>query len=85
MMFRADYTEEADRSEPEAVAGPSVERKLDLLVAVSPCAVAYLLETATKLLKKLQKQDPNFVRFTVDRMGTMAHVKFLKPLPGENS
>jgi len=35
------------------------------------------------LLKSLQKQDPTFVRFTVDRMGTLAHVKFLKKAPGE--
>lgn len=34
------------------------------------------------LLKALQKQDPNFVRFTVDRMGTLAYVKFLKTEPG---
>ena len=37
---------------------------------------------ATELLKALQKRDPEFVRFTVDRMGTMAYVKFLKPAPG---
>ena len=37
---------------------------------------------ATELLKALQKRDPAFVRFTVDRMGTMAYVKFLKPAPG---
>ena len=36
----------------------------------------------TELLKSLQKQDPGFVRFTVDRMGAMAHVKFLKALSG---
>jgi len=36
---------------------------------------------ATELLKALQKRDPAFVRFTVDRMGTMAYVKFLKPAP----
>ena len=35
-----------------------------------------------ELLKSLQKQDPGFVRFTVDRMGAMAHVKFLKALSG---
>lgn len=34
-----------------------------------------------ELLKALQKQDPSFVRFTVDRMGTLAHVKFLKNTP----
>lgn len=34
------------------------------------------------MLKALQKQDPNFVRFTVDRMGTLAYVKFLKAAPG---
>lgn len=33
------------------------------------------------LLKALQKHDPDFVRFTVDRMGTLAYVKFLKPEP----
>jgi len=31
-----------------------------------------------ELLKALQKRDPSFVRFTVDRMGTLAYVKFLK-------
>jgi hypothetical protein len=36
---------------------------------------------ATELLKALQKRDPAFVRFTVDRMGTLAYVKFLKPAP----
>ncbi|OYV67932.1 MAG: hypothetical protein B7Z74_09020, partial [Deltaproteobacteria bacterium 21-66-5] len=36
---------------------------------------------ATDLLKALQKRDPKFVRFTVDRMGTLAYVKFLKPAP----
>ena len=34
------------------------------------------------LLKALQKRDPEFVRFTVDRMGIMAYVKFLKAAPG---
>jgi hypothetical protein len=37
------------------------------------------LARTTELLKALQKSDPEFVRFTVDRMGVMAHVKFLKP------
>ena len=47
MMFRAGYAEEVDRPEPEAVAGPSIERKLDLLVAVSPyTVVARLLEAS---------------------------------------
>ena len=47
MMFRAGYAEEVDRPEPEAVAGPSIERKLDLLVAVLPyTVVAHLLEAA---------------------------------------
>ncbi|HQU47475.1 MAG TPA: hypothetical protein PK867_32020 [Pirellulales bacterium] len=36
---------------------------------------------ATELLKALQKRDPALVRFTVDRMGTLAYVKFLKPAP----
>ena len=40
------------------------------------------LNRTVDLLKALQKQDPNFVRFTVDRMGTLAHVKFLKSAPG---
>jgi hypothetical protein len=35
-----------------------------------------------ELLKALQKQDPTFVRFTVDRSGALAYVKFLKPEPG---
>lgn len=40
------------------------------------------LSRTVKLLQALQKQDPDFVRFTVDRMGTLAHVKFLKSAPG---
>jgi hypothetical protein len=36
------------------------------------------LGRTVELLKALQKQDPNFVRFTVDRMGMLAYVKFLK-------
>lgn len=39
------------------------------------------LRRTLMLLKTLQKQDPEFVRFTVDRMGQMAFVKFLKPAP----
>jgi hypothetical protein len=39
------------------------------------------LGRTVELLKTLQKQDPNFVRFTVDRMGTLAYVKFLKMEP----
>lgn len=39
------------------------------------------LGRTTELLKSLQKQDPSFVRFTVDRMGVMAYVKFLKAEP----
>ena len=39
------------------------------------------LARTTELLKELQKQDPEFVRFTVDRMGVMAYVKFLKSKP----
>jgi len=35
------------------------------------------LSRTTELLRALQKRDPNAVRFTVDRMGTMAFVKFL--------
>jgi hypothetical protein len=42
------------------------------------------LSQTTELLKSLQKEDPTFVRFTVDRMGSMAHVKFLKPAPGSD-
>jgi hypothetical protein len=40
------------------------------------------LGRTTELLKSLQKQDPTFVRFSVDRMGTLAYVKFLKDAPG---
>jgi hypothetical protein len=40
------------------------------------------LSRTLKWLQELQKQDPNFVRFTVDRMGTLAYVKFLKRAPG---
>jgi len=40
------------------------------------------LARTTELLKSLQKEDPNFVRFTVNRMGAMAYVKFLKSSPG---
>ena len=40
------------------------------------------LSRTVDLLKSLQKQDPNFVRFTVDRMGALAYVKFLKSAPG---
>lgn len=40
------------------------------------------LSRTVDLLKSLQKQDPNFVRFTVDRMGALAYVKFLKSSPG---
>lgn len=35
-----------------------------------------------ELLKAMQKRDPTFVRFTVDRMGTLAHVKFLTKAAG---
>jgi hypothetical protein len=40
------------------------------------------LGRTVELLKALQKQDPYFVRFTVDRMGMLAYVKFLKTEPG---
>jgi len=47
MMFWAGYTEEVNRPKPEAVADPSIEQKLDLLVAVSPyTVVARLLEAS---------------------------------------
>ena len=36
------------------------------------------LNRTVDLLKERQKQDPSFVRFTVDRMGSLAYVKFLK-------
>ena len=39
------------------------------------------LNYTVELLKALQKQDPTFVRFTVDRMGSLAYVKFLKAAP----
>ena len=40
------------------------------------------LARSVELLKALQKQHPGFVRFTVDRMGALAYVKFLTPSPG---
>lgn len=40
------------------------------------------LGRTVELLKSLQKQNPDFVRFTVDRMGALAYVKFLKSAPG---
>lgn len=40
------------------------------------------LTRTLELLKSLQKEDPNFVRFTVDRMGTLAYVKFVKGARG---
>ncbi len=40
------------------------------------------LGRTVELLKALQKQDPEFVRFTMDRTGSLAHVKFLKAEPG---
>ncbi|HPL67330.1 MAG TPA: hypothetical protein PLG94_12420 [Smithellaceae bacterium] len=43
------------------------------------------LGRTTELLKQWQKRDPNFIRFTVDRMGTMAHVKFLKSHPEKSA
>jgi hypothetical protein len=43
------------------------------------------LGRTVELLKTLQKQDPSFVRFTVDRMGVLAYVKFLKTEPGGSS
>ena len=52
---------------------------------LSEKGVVLELARTTELLKSLQKQDPGFVRFTVDRMGVMAHVKFLKALPGAKS
>lgn len=46
-MFRAGDAEEVNRPEPEAVAGPPIERNLDFLVAVLPCAVvAHLLKAS---------------------------------------
>jgi hypothetical protein len=41
------------------------------------------LARSLALLKTWQKQAPFLVRFTVDRMGAMAFVKFLKPTQGE--
>jgi hypothetical protein len=40
------------------------------------------LARTTDLLKSLQKIAPDFVRFTVNRMGAMAYVKFVKACPG---
>ena len=45
-------------------------------------ALVLELASTSELLKRLQKRDPGFVRFTVDRTGAMAHVKFLKALVG---
>ena len=39
------------------------------------------LGRTVELLKAFQKHDPSFVRFTVDRMGMLAYVKFLKAEP----
>lgn len=39
------------------------------------------LGRATELLKLAQKRDPDLIRFTVDRMGALAHVKFMKQTP----
>ena len=50
------------------------------LLTVQHCILE--LGRTVELLKALQKQDPNFVRFTVDRTGALAYVKFLKPEPG---
>ncbi len=44
--------------------------------------LVFELAETTALLRALQKRDPGFVRFTVDRMGAMAHVKFLDSTPG---
>lgn len=41
------------------------------------------IRRSVELLKAVQKRDPSFVRFTVDRMGALAHVKFLKKTPGD--
>lgn len=41
------------------------------------------ISRSVELLKAMQKRDPSFVRFTVDRMGALAHVKFLKRTPGD--
>lgn len=47
MMFRAGHIKEVDRPEPEAVAASSIERKLDLLVAVLPTVfINHLLEAS---------------------------------------
>ena len=37
------------------------------------------IASATRLLKEWQKQAPDVIRFSVDRMGALAYVKFLKP------
>ena len=47
MMLRTSYAEKVNRPEPEAVVVPSIKRKLDLLIAVSPLSVvAHLLEAS---------------------------------------
>jgi hypothetical protein len=39
------------------------------------------LSRTRTLLRAWQKEAPDFVRFTVDRMGTLAYVKFLDSTP----
>jgi len=38
------------------------------------------LGTSSEVLRDWQKAEPDLVRFTVDRMGALAYVKFLKPV-----
>ena len=61
MMFRAGYTEKVNRPEPEAVAAPSVERKPDLLIAVSPCAVVTHLLEASEVGRARTKKHARLV------------------------
>jgi len=39
------------------------------------------LSRTRTLLRAWQKEEPNVVRFTVDRMGALAYVKFVQPSP----
>ena len=90
---RVDNADESDAMRALVEAGNSLKSSLGYspITDVGLLAGARLLtqhhlvlelNRTTELLKSLQKEDPEFVRFTVDRMGRMAYVKFLKSAPG---
>jgi hypothetical protein len=89
----AKEASEAEATEALAKAGETLKSSLGYtpITDVGLLAGARLLTErrrilelgrTVELLKSLQKQDPDFVRFTVDRMGALAYVKFLKSAPG---